>query len=673
MPFINGFPYSDYDQINLDWVIKTCKEALDTANVTKEYVDNYFANLDVQQEINNKIQQMASDGELLALMVDTITSVTDAWLADNITNPSNPPLDATLTLVNAAAQSKATGDAIAALAATIPVIDATLTQSGEAADAAAVGAALDYRFQLSAPAATHKIPAGDDLNNYTTAGTYYIASAGDAGSISNLPVTAAAKMIVLKLYHSTRYIQIWYDGSKAHNGAYRLWDGSVWSMWHERVDAADFATLSTTVSSIQAAAQYYLTLAQASLTVLTDGDDLNTFTSPGTWKRTSTSTSVANLPVNAAGRLIVLSVFHSTRHMQFYITLTPTPEIYFRAYTGSWGAWKRIAILSEVHTNNVVIFGDSWSDEQSTPGATKWPTYFKQQNFGFCRNYAYNGSKIVGADSYQANGTIGGQIAKVESETNWDHSLVDTVFLEGGINDYRACTTSGAVETKIGDVVTALKAQITRIRATLPNARIIIVLNHELYVTREMFSFFQRIKRQIRLDTGVPCWTTFGWLSGAHFNADRIHPTTVNAQGDDTGAKAIAANMIALYRGGSPTFADIRYSITSSGAAVTIQDIFTDDTYRRRTEMSLTGASAGGSVTLSMPNNSNNRLPLVANVPMHEYLKSGTIDAAIEVTSGDYADPAPGDSRQMDVFTMDVTWDAAAAGTRFTPISDIVM
>lgn len=117
--FINGYPYTDYDQINLDWVIKTCKEAIDKAiqalglaEETKEYVDNYFADLDVQEEINNKIQQMADDGDLLALMTDTITEIVETWLTATITNPSNPPLDTTLTQSSAAAQSKAVGDLI---------------------------------------------------------------------------------------------------------------------------------------------------------------------------------------------------------------------------------------------------------------------------------------------------------------------------------------------------------------------------------------------------------------------------------------------------------------------------------------------------------------------------------------------------------------------------------
>ena len=75
-----------------------------------EYVNTYFDNLDVQEEINNKLDAMAESGELSALIVPLLLVPVDAWLAEHITNPSNPPLDTSLTLANAAAPAKTVGD-----------------------------------------------------------------------------------------------------------------------------------------------------------------------------------------------------------------------------------------------------------------------------------------------------------------------------------------------------------------------------------------------------------------------------------------------------------------------------------------------------------------------------------------------------------------------------------
>ena len=124
------------------------------------FVNTYFANLDVQTEINNKLDVMATDGTLSALIepyvqpkvnnkinsmvssgefadivepfvepaVDDeigdmvtdgrfkaitdpkVVQATDAWLGQHITNPSNPPLDTSLSLANAAAPAKTVGD-----------------------------------------------------------------------------------------------------------------------------------------------------------------------------------------------------------------------------------------------------------------------------------------------------------------------------------------------------------------------------------------------------------------------------------------------------------------------------------------------------------------------------------------------------------------------------------
>lgn len=90
---INKYPYTDFHELNLDWFLAEFKKVMDgwaemqasnaqftedmTANfntldatVTSfiNFVNNYFDNLDVQQEINNKLNAMYADGSLKALV-----------------------------------------------------------------------------------------------------------------------------------------------------------------------------------------------------------------------------------------------------------------------------------------------------------------------------------------------------------------------------------------------------------------------------------------------------------------------------------------------------------------------------------------------------------------------------------------------------------------------------
>lgn len=145
MSILNGYPYTDFHEINLDFVLdqtiqmKELGERLDQTVTDLEqnvedfenavtdqvdglsedfsnlstFVDNYFDNLDVQSEINTKLDQMAQDGELgdIILTTDAIPTAVSDWLEDNIT-PTTPAIDATLTIQGAAADSKAAGDRI---------------------------------------------------------------------------------------------------------------------------------------------------------------------------------------------------------------------------------------------------------------------------------------------------------------------------------------------------------------------------------------------------------------------------------------------------------------------------------------------------------------------------------------------------------------------------------
>ena len=144
-PFQHEWPYSNFHDLNLDWILQTVKNlATEWAQVQqdwiseqqafedfKEYVNNrlsefqdWFDNLDVQQEINNKIDDMVQSGQLLQIIRETVNSTTqsatDAWLTENMTPGAGAPaLDSSLTLENAAAQAKAVGDRFTSTYSTI--------------------------------------------------------------------------------------------------------------------------------------------------------------------------------------------------------------------------------------------------------------------------------------------------------------------------------------------------------------------------------------------------------------------------------------------------------------------------------------------------------------------------------------------------------------------------
>lgn len=58
------------------------EEYIRLTNELKEFVENYFDNLDVQEEINNKLDEMAEDGSLIALVKQYIDPIQNAYEAE---------------------------------------------------------------------------------------------------------------------------------------------------------------------------------------------------------------------------------------------------------------------------------------------------------------------------------------------------------------------------------------------------------------------------------------------------------------------------------------------------------------------------------------------------------------------------------------------------------------
>lgn len=166
--FYNKYPYTDFHELNLDWIIERVKQLTEDWLETKQawentetdwqelydYVHDYFDNLNVQTEINNKIDAMILDGtfqqiatpiiqakvatDLPGVVSDQIGSTVagqidavvasqidgsvagqidaavvtpvNSWLADHITQPTTPVVDTSLTISGAAADAEVTGD-----------------------------------------------------------------------------------------------------------------------------------------------------------------------------------------------------------------------------------------------------------------------------------------------------------------------------------------------------------------------------------------------------------------------------------------------------------------------------------------------------------------------------------------------------------------------------------
>lgn len=159
--FFDHYPYTNFHNVNLDWVLQAVKawgqtvEANDRAfrdlkeanEDFKNYVRNYLQNLDITDEINTKLDNMLASGILTPYFAPYVKGYVDSWLASHVT-PTSPALDSTLTLSGAAARADSTGHRLKDLAyidaLSTPEIIAALNRSQVLPGYRVQGIAYDY-------------------------------------------------------------------------------------------------------------------------------------------------------------------------------------------------------------------------------------------------------------------------------------------------------------------------------------------------------------------------------------------------------------------------------------------------------------------------------------------------------------------------------------------------
>lgn len=146
MAIFNEFPNTNFHDLNLDWVIAKVKElSVEWATVNnhfnsieeewnsyKTFIDNYFNNLNIQNEINNKMDDLVESGTLGTIIAPFVPDEVSEWLSTHVINWSGV-VDDTLSIQGAAADAKATGERIASARNTADLVTNAINLSSLAA------------------------------------------------------------------------------------------------------------------------------------------------------------------------------------------------------------------------------------------------------------------------------------------------------------------------------------------------------------------------------------------------------------------------------------------------------------------------------------------------------------------------------------------------------------
>lgn len=330
MGFFDKYPYTDFHELNLDWFLSQFKSLVTDWDDFKTYIENewdnvktdwetlynyvhdYFDNLDVQTEIDNKLNQMALDGT----MADIIRQVYgNSYGVEIVSNTS----DMTDVGKGYVLSSDSNGY--------IWFWDGTqFTQSS-----------VSYLNPLNALSflANNSVTDLDDLYR-----NIYNVSTSEIGSHTNTPPTSEGFIVMSLDANNASAVQIAYNHGQYNPEAsfyIRKKSNSIWGNW-VTYNAAD-----------------YIKHTSAAIT------DLNDLYREYCHIATSDLGNVANVPQTTEGIIVADFASSSVESVQIaYNYGNSTPAVFYirKKSSSTWGAWTKYDADQYLEFVNAYTTGD---------------------------------------------------------------------------------------------------------------------------------------------------------------------------------------------------------------------------------------------------------------------------------------------------------------------------
>ena len=296
MGIFRQFPYTNFHEINMDEIlniVKTMSEEWETTKAEwasyKDFIDNYFENLDVSAEVLNALRIFAEDGTLNEIMDPVIAASVTEWLDEHVT-PSTPIVDNSLTIAGAAADAKTVGDFFLE---TLKVEDPGVIVDANDLDTGII--------QIKT----------NDLTNW-----------------SNIPATSSGIVVVTTILGSSTAVQMAYNFANYNYPAswIRTKSSGTWGQWYANITEDFFETV--------------LKVEDPGLIV--DANDLDT----GIIQiKTNDLGSWSNIPATSSGIIIITAELDSSTifQMAYNFAYAGYPTEWIRTKSvGTWGNWYEI-------------------------------------------------------------------------------------------------------------------------------------------------------------------------------------------------------------------------------------------------------------------------------------------------------------------------------------------